>query len=269
MVWGNSVRPARLGVLAVGLALAAGVTGPARAAGPACPAPSTASGLDRPLPHTAARIIAGGPLEIVAIGSSSTEGRGASAPRFRYPDRLAAALHRRLPGLALRIENKGVGGETHYDMMRRFDRDVFPYHPDLVIWQLGTNAVTHEHGVSHDEAAIRKGVARLEASGADVILMNPQYAPKVLRDPDYPAMLRLLDDVGLRMRVAVFHRFAVMRDWIASGGASFATILAGNSLHMNDTSYGCIAELLAGAIVADLRAPATRPIETVTIHARH
>ncbi len=246
----------RSSVLAAVLAVA--LAGAAQAGPPACPAPGAAGRLDQPLPHTAARIAAGGTLTIVAIGSSSTAGNGASAPRFRYPARLAQALRRRFPGLALRVENKGVSGERHADMVKRFDRDVLAYRPDLVVWQLGTNAVIRETGVAADERIIRAGVVRLAAAGADVILMNPQYAPKVLRDPDYPAMLAIMRRIGQAMRVAVFDRFAIMRDWIAHGGASFTTILSPDSLHMNDTSYGCIAELLAGAIAADLPAQTAR-----------
>ena len=52
----------------------------ASAAGDRCGVPEDMVALDRPLPHVAARIAAGGTLTIVALGSSSTSGTGASRP---------------------------------------------------------------------------------------------------------------------------------------------------------------------------------------------
>jgi len=218
----------------------------------ACPEPGAHSRLDAPLPHAAAKLRQGGELVVVAVGSSSTAGVGASSPANGYPGELQAELAARLPRAAIRVLNKGVSGETWRTMIARFDRDVLAFHPDLVVWQLGTNAVVREDGVAQDEAAIRAGVEQLEAAGADVILMNPQYAPAVLRDPDCPEMLRLLDDVGARAHAPVFHRFAVMREWVTSGRAALASIVASDGLHMNDLGHRCIGKLLADAIAADV-----------------
>jgi hypothetical protein len=113
----------------------------------------------------------------------------------------------------------------------------------------GTNALLREDGVTRDAPRIKAGIARLKAASADVILMDPQYAPKVLRDPDHGEMVHLLESVAAEEKVALFARFAIMREWIASG-ADFATILSADQLHMNDESYGCIARLLADSILA-------------------
>lgn len=233
-------------VLLIAAAVAVAVS-PVLAASP-CPARSAAASFNEPLMHTAARIRGTGDLVIVALGSSSTAGYGASSENANYPSRLATDLQARLPGRRVTMHNRGVGGETDVQMMQRFDRDVLAYHPDLVIWQLGTNALLMEDGVTRDAPRIKAGIARLKAAGSDVILMNPQYAPKVLKDPDHDEMVRLIDSVAAEEHVAVFERFAVMRDWVTSG-AEFATILSPDGLHMNDTSYGCIAHLLADSIL--------------------
>ena len=240
----------------VSAAVAAILVAAPLAAEPKCPGRSADSAFTAPLVHTAAKIRLGGDLTIVAIGSSSTAGVGASSRETTYPSRLAAELGARLPGRKVEVLNKGVGGDTDVQMMARFDRDVMPYSPDLVIWQLGTNALLMEDGVTRDAPRIKAGIAQLKAAGADVILMNPQYAPKVLKDPDHGEMVQLLDAVGEDSRVAVFGRFAIMREWVNSGGADFSTILSPDGLHMNDVSYGCIAKLLADSIMS---ATWTRP----------
>jgi hypothetical protein len=75
-------------------------------------------------------------INIVAIGSSATEGDGAS-PEGSYPKRLEVALGARFPGKTIKVFNKGKGGEEAPDEAARFKTDVFPNNPSLVIWQVG------------------------------------------------------------------------------------------------------------------------------------
>src|ERR1700675_4254142 len=55
------------------------------------------------LPHVANKLIAGQPVVIVAFGSSSTDGYGASSPEFKYPNRLAAQLRRQYPSADITV----------------------------------------------------------------------------------------------------------------------------------------------------------------------
>jgi acyl-CoA thioesterase I len=54
--------------------------------------------LDFPLPRTARLLVSDLPIKIVALGSSSTYGAGASTSAASYPSRLAEELVRRFPG---------------------------------------------------------------------------------------------------------------------------------------------------------------------------
>src|SRR4030081_2483824 len=49
------------------------------------------------LPRVASKLAAGQPVVIVAFGSSSTAGFGATSPDFNYPNRLAAQLRPQYP----------------------------------------------------------------------------------------------------------------------------------------------------------------------------
>ena len=146
----------------------------------ACAVPESMTQLDNPLPRTAARLAAKQPLTIVAIGSSSTAGAGASAPSNSYPSRLVVALMARFPDATIKVLNRGINGEIEKQMEARFARDVMPEHPDLVIWQVGTNSVIRDNDISAYQSALEHGIAQLKASGADVVIMDLQYAPKVL-----------------------------------------------------------------------------------------
>ena len=218
-----------------------------------CRAPTGAERLTAALPHVAARIAAGEPVTVVALGSSSTAGHGASRPENSYPSRLAAELRGRLDGAEVRVINKGVGGDTAEKMAARIDSDVLAAHPDLAIWQVGTNDVLHDADPADDAAIIREGVARMKAEGIDVILMDMQYAPSVIAHAGYRDMLHAISAAGYAQGAPVFHRFQIMQAWDQTRVMPQSAALADDRLHMNDRSYGCIARLLAEGIVAASR----------------
>lgn len=213
-----------------------------------CKAPGQLTRLDSPLDRIARLIAAGEHVRIVTIGSSSTAGAGASSPAMSYPSRLAVELAETFPRQEFTVVNRGVNGEDVRDMLARFDRDVLAEEPDLVIWQVGSNSVLRDHPVRPVGELIHEGVERLKRAGADVILVDPQFAPKVLVKPDAPGMVDLIARLAKQDNVGLFQRFAVMRHWKEDQNLSFETFLSPDQLHLNDWSYGCIARLLAGGI---------------------
>ena len=86
------------------------------------------------------------------------------------------------------VLNKGVGGEEAPQMAARFDADVIEESPDLVLWQVGSNSVLRDHPTPGE--ILRQGVEKLKNSGAEMILVNPQYAPKIIAKPRYRAIRR-------------------------------------------------------------------------------
>src|SRR5215510_11194659 len=238
--------------LVVVLLLGAMISRPAAATHPAlrCTAPDAVTHFKVSLPNTARAIRRGAALVIVAIGSSSTQGVGASDQAHTYPALLAEELQRRWPRLVVTVVNSGIGGETAPQMLARFPRDVLPYHPQLVIWQTGTNHTLASEDVQGYEKTIREGIVQLKAAHMDVILMDPQYAPRVLGRPLHTAIIDTISGVANDLKVAVFQRFAVMRYWVTSGQYKMEEIISQDQLHMNDASYHCIARLLADSLAS-------------------
>ena len=215
---------------------------------PACAVPAEITRLDYALPRTARRLAAGEPLTIVAIGSSSTGGAFASSPAASYPSRLAVALRERFPGHVIQVLNKGANGEDAREMLARFQESVIAENPDLVLWQVGTNSLLFDRPLTPAGLLIREGVSRLKAEGIDVVLLDAQFAPKLLAKRDIGTLLDLYGTISKQENVCVFHRFAVMRYWHEVTGIPFEAFLSPDQLHMNDWSYDCVAKLLAGAI---------------------
>ena len=214
--------------------------------------------LDLPLVHTARVLARGKPLKVVALGSSSTYGAGASTSAASYPSRLADELARRLPGHDITILNRGVNGDEAADMLARLDTAVIAEKPDLVLWQVGTNSVLRDKALLPHAPLLHEGLARLKATGADVVLIDPQYAPRVISKASCQGMVSLIAATAKAEHVSVFHRFELMRRWRETEHLPFETFVSSDGLHMNDWSYACLAKALGMAIAE----AATRPTAT-------
>jgi lysophospholipase L1-like esterase len=220
----------------------------ARPAGIPCAAPADLSRIATPLPRTAKRLAAGEPVTIVALGSSSTAGAGATSPAASYPNRLAVELSTLLPRQKITVINRGVNGEDAAEMLARFEQSVIAEKPDLVLWQVGTNSILRDQPLEPAGSLIHQGLVRLKAIGADVVLIDPQFAPKVLAKADVGELVDLLAATAKKDNVSLFRRFAVMRHWRQEAKIPFESFLSPDELHMNDWSYACIAKIMAGSI---------------------
>jgi lysophospholipase L1-like esterase len=229
---------------------------PSQAPGFACSAPAEFTRLNYPLRHTARRLASGEPLTIVAIGSSSTAGAGASSPAASYPSRLAVELKQRFPTRDITVLNRGVNGETTEQMMARFATGVIAAHPDLVLWQVGTNSVLRDRPLRSHSVLLHEGITQLKEAGADVVLIDMQFAPRVLAKPETDGMEDQIAVAAKDEGVDLFRRFAVMRNWHDVQHIPFDAFVAPDALHMNDWGYGCVAKLLAAGIAE----AATRPV---------
>jgi lysophospholipase L1-like esterase len=202
------------------------------------------------LPHVAAKLVAGRPVVIVAFGSSSTWGTGSTAPEFTYPNRLAAQLRRQYPGADITVVNRGKGGEDAAEMMKRLQTEVIDMSPDLVIWQVGTNAVLRNLDPAETAKLVEEGIARIQTAGADLVLVDPQYSPAVnAKAENASRMVQLLGKVAELRHVGFFPRFEVMRDWHEKQSMPFDSFVIADGLHMNDWGYACFAQLLGDDII--------------------
>jgi lysophospholipase L1-like esterase len=242
----------------------AGAVKPARSAAPAtvaaaCTVNSEQARLDQPLPQVAARLAAGRPIRIVAIGSSSTFGAGASSRSNSYPNRLEVELGRHFPGHPITVLNRGANGEEAPEMLARFNSDVIDERPHLVLWQVGTNALLRDRPLEQRATVLRDGLARLKAIRKDVVLIDPQFAPKVIAKANVVGTVAQIADTATDESVGVFRRFAMMKRWHEVDGMPFDAFVSPDGLHLNDWGYGCWAKWL-GVAIADAATRSTTAV---------
>ncbi len=78
------------------------------------------------------------------------------------------------PNAQINVINAGIGGDKATGGLARFDRDVAPYHPDLVVVGYALNDSGHgKEGLAEYKAALSGLVEKIHAMGAECILLTP------------------------------------------------------------------------------------------------
>lgn len=192
---------------------------------------------------------AGTPLRVLAIGSSSTEGVGASSAQFSYPAQLEAELSHRLAGAPVTVVNAGIGGEKADATLARLKTSVAAGGFDLVLWQVGTNDAIAGGDIGRFRAMVREGIGAVKSAGLGLMIIDQQYFPTIKDTIRYRSFLSAVREEAGAARVPVFHRYDMMRAWLDAGGAErLDAALAPDRFHMNDAGYACLAQKLAVVI---------------------
>jgi lysophospholipase L1-like esterase len=216
---------------------------------PLCQVPSELIADTSPLRHAAKRVVAERRLKIVALGSSSTLGLGASGPQATYPARLEAILAARFPNYEVRVINKGVSRQSAQQMVDRLDADVLAEKPTLVIWETGTAEAVRGADVDELMTALLAGIDRMQAAGIDVVLMDTQYSRMTAQLINFQPYVAAIEQVSSMRDLVLFHRYAVMRYWVDADRFAFTDKSPSEARRIADGVYDCLGQLLAASIV--------------------
>ena len=189
-------------------------------------------------------------VKVLAIGSSSTSGVGASSPFATYPVRLENDLEVQFKGVDIDVISRGVPGEAGMGACSRMKREVAEVKPDLVVWQIGTNDAVGRADIDELKVNLARTLQWLARNRIDVVLIDPQFTSRLAADDHYTHVVRAIEEVAKQERVLLVHRFSAMADLAKQKGEG--ALLAGDRFHLNDLGYRCMAEYAAGAIVAGL-----------------
>ena len=180
-------------------------------------------------------------LRVLAIGSSSTAGSGASDITRAYPHRLSELLSDRYPSIKVEVVNAGVGSENAIDASARL-RDILAAHSfDLIIWQLGTNDALQSIDPGEFGEHVRSGAGAAQARGIPLFLMDSQWY-KTMRDPlRYRLFVTVIGDIAAELDLLYLHRYDMMRAWDQDDPPGYDSYLSRDGFHMSDRGYDCLA----------------------------
>ncbi|MBQ0819173.1 SGNH/GDSL hydrolase family protein [Microvirga sp. HBU67558] len=240
---------------AVASFLLAGWGAPALAEDPGCHAHQPIVSIRTGVARLAARLRHHDPVRILAIGSSSTQGIGASSPAFSYPAQLEADLGRTWDH-SVHVENAGKAGETISETVGRLEAALGSTEPDLVIWQVGTNDAVNGGDEVQFSALLKRGIDAARALGVDVLLVDQQYYPAITDLVRYERFVNLVGTTASAEQVPVFSRYKLMKTWSEQAPEVLVSMLSGDGFHLGDRGYDCMAQLIADSLQA-LAAPAS------------
>jgi len=216
---------------------------------PVCQVPNELMADSSLLRHAAKRAIAERRMKIVALGSSSTLGMGASGPQATYPARLEAILAARFPNYEVQVVNKGVSRQSAQQMVERIDADVLAEKPTLVIWETGTAEAVRGGDVDELMTALLAGIDRMQAAGVDVMLMDTQYSRMTAQLINFQPYVAAIEQVSNMRDLVIFRRYAAMRYWVDAERFAFADKNPAEARRIADGVYDCLGQLLAISIV--------------------
>jgi acyl-CoA thioesterase-1 len=247
MIRGSALLAAPLGVMAIVVATsrAADMTVSMPAV---CEVPPEILSDSSALPHAARQLKIETRLKIVALGSSSTLGMGASGPAAAYPARLQWVLARMLPAATIQVINKGLARQSVEQMLERMDSDVLAERPALVLWETGTVEAVRGADIDQFTSLLFTGVDRLTTAGADVVLVTPQYSRDTAQVINFQPYLQAIEQVARARNLVLFPRHAVMRHWVDSDRFSFGAASPAEQQKVADDVYDCLGRLLANTI---------------------
>jgi acyl-CoA thioesterase-1 len=208
--------------------------------------------LSRPatLRSVADRLGANKPIRLLAIGSSSTEGIGASASTKAYPAQLERELTTAWAGRKVEVVNAGIGGETADETLSRLERLMAePGKPALVLWQVGTNDALKGGDEASFRSLLERGIALVRSAGSDLVIVDQQFFPRIADLRRYERYVAMVSAVAGEHGVPVFSRYRLMKLWAERDPAFLARMLSEDGFHMGDLGYHCLADALGRNVI--------------------
>lgn len=92
-----------------------------------------------------------------------------------YGSKLKRLLNGLYPSVQFNLINAGISGDSAKGGLKRLDRDVLSFHPDLVVvgFALNDAALMGQKGVEDYKATMSKILRRIAETGAEAIVLTP------------------------------------------------------------------------------------------------
>ena len=189
------------------------------------------------------------PIRYVALGDSTVEGIGASAPELTYVRRLYARL--REVYARAEVDNLGVGGATSADVVKEQLPHAVERRPDLVTLSVGPNDITKRIGVDaferNVETIFRAVRARPETVVVATLLPDLGVTRRFRGKPEEPVVSRRSVEFNDALRRRALAYGIALVDLYEPSRAEVPRrpeLLADDGYHPSDIGYARWAELM-------------------------
>jgi acyl-CoA thioesterase I len=246
-----------------------------RAASP-CDAPEDLTGDTAPLPHVAAVLKPDSTLNVLTVGSATVFGPSeslqsgtitgqalglgntnpqqntspATLTDTAFPLQMAQDLRATIPGLNVKVTVRGGRGMQASEMLNILRSELKTTHYDMVIWQTGTVEAVHNVPTGSFYQTLSDGSALIAASGADLVLVDPQFSRFLHAAANVDPYSQTLREIAAQPGAVLFHRFDLMRFWSAEGQIDMERTPRAQRLKILEQLHACLGQALARLVTA-------------------
>jgi hypothetical protein len=196
-------------------------------------------------------------LDVLVVGSGSSSIGSADGASVAYPARLEAYLRERLPGVTVTVTTNLQPKKTAEEVAEALPAIVTERKPDLTVWQTGTVDAIRAIHPDDFRNAVDEGIAAVKHAGADAVLMNLQYSPRIETMLPTTPYLDNIRAVAQQQDVPLFDRYSIMHNWNEAGVFDLSN--SSRSFALAKGVHDCLGRALADLVVAAAKLDVTEP----------
>jgi hypothetical protein len=187
-------------------------------------------------------------LDVLVVGSASSGLAGPDGAGAAYPARLEATLREKLPGVTVTVTISVQPKRTAEEVADTLQALVTEHKPTLLIWQTGTVDAMRAIHPDDFRNAIDEGVTTVKGAGADALLMNLQYSPRMETMLPTSPYLDNIRAVAQQQDVPLFDRYSIMHNWNETG--EFDLSNSSRTFALAKGVHDCLGRALANLVIA-------------------
>ena len=165
-----------------------------------------------------------------------------------FPLQMASDLQAAIPGLNVKMTVRGGQGMQASDMLGILRTELKAAHYDLVVWQTGTVEALHKVPTGSFYQTLSDGAALVAASGADLVLVDPQFSRMLHAAADLDPYAQTLREIAAQPGAVLFRRFDLMRYWSQQGQIDMERTPRAQRLKVVEQLHACLGQALAHLI---------------------
>jgi len=174
------------------------------------------------------------PIRVLAFGSSNTELHWHSLGHFNWFSWLSSAM-REWIGRHITTINSGIGGETSKDLLKRIDRDVLSFNPDLVIITIGGNDAWKGLTIQEYQNFLTQAVKKIQEKKALPILQT--YYCLLYNKMDkifkrFPQIVEVNRNLSNEMKIPLIDQYKYFSPFYENDPNTYSDLML-DGLHVN------------------------------------
>jgi len=173
-------------------------------------------------------------VRVIGFGSSNTEQHWHSLGHFNWFSWLTCSL-REWVGHHVTMINQGIGGETAEDLLKRIDRDVISFKPNLVIITIGGNDTWKGYTIEDYKKYLTEIVNIVRANDAIPVLQTYycllyNKMPEILKK--YPQFVEVNRKLSQEFKIPLIDQYLYFSPFYENDPENYSKIML-DGLHVN------------------------------------